>query len=47
MAAIRRIEEEVDDLQETTIKWKEKSVRVRHTTLLTMLDGKGRCKLMF
>ena len=47
MATIKRIEDEVEELKETTITYKMKTVTVRHTTLLTMLDGKGRFKLLF
>ena len=47
MATIKRIEDEVEELEDTAITNKEKTVRVRHTTLLTMLDGKGRFKLLF
>ena len=47
VAAIKRIEEEVEKIEETTITYKEKTLRVSHTTLLTMLDGKGRSDLLF
>ena len=45
VATIKRIEAEIDNLEETVLIHGEgkKKIRVRHMVVLTMLDGKSRC----
>ena len=44
VATIKRIEAEIDNLEETVLIHGEgkKNIRVRHMVVLTMLDGKSR-----
>ena len=42
VSTIQRIEEEIKDMTDTVVVKKGKTVHVKHTLLLTMLDGKGR-----
>ena len=39
---IKRIEEEIKNMKQTSIVKNGKTINIRHTLLLTMLDGKGR-----
>ena len=39
---IKRIEEEIKNMKQTALVKNGKAVNIKHTLLLTMLDGKGR-----